>query len=139
MRHICVQQKRDEANVIGMAWKKRKAETNELNFAPQPQQSQQDQTESLFSRLLSRAQYGADTRRRAVESRFANLTARWPDALDLSNLTRTAIKSAPINERRDDRVFRVSVKWVIGSNISTWWYHMSVHFYYLKNSLKDNI
>ena len=74
MRHICVQQKRDEANVIGMAWKKRKAETNELNFAPQPQQSQQDQTESLFSRLLSRAQYGAARIRAAAPSNLVSPT-----------------------------------------------------------------
>lgn len=53
----CVQQKRDGANVIGMVWKKRKAETNELNFALQPQQSWRDQTESLFSRLLSQARW----------------------------------------------------------------------------------
>jgi len=97
------------ANVIGMAWKKRKAETNELNFALQPQQSRRDQTESLFSRLLSRAR-----RRYAPPSNLVSPT--WLDALDVL-LDLTAIKSAPINERHDNRAILVRVKWAIGPNI----------------------
>lgn len=64
-----------------MAWKKRKAETNELNFALyRGKAAAGSDGKSAFPSLLSRARYIGERCRRIL---FRQLDCSWPDALDI--------------------------------------------------------